>query len=220
MVTAGIYARISSDPDGTRLGVERQIADCEALAARLGWTVSDQYIDNDLSAWSGKARPEYQRMVDDLKNREIDAVLVWHPDRLTRHPKEVEELIALVEGIGDVRVETVTAGDYDLSTSAGRSVARIVGEMRMPPMARLVQLGNPQIRERVATQATTHPTEEPPDIRTQRPRVVLTFTAVGQGVETVEAVRSAIPSHLRPSPTGRLIDRAFRVVLPTIAAAV
>jgi len=127
MVTAGIYARISSDPDGTRLGVERQIADCEALAARLGWTVADQYIDNDISAWSGKARPEYQRMVDDLKNREIDAVLVWHPDRLTRHPRELEELIALVEGIGDVRIETVTAGDYDLSTSAGRSVARIVG---------------------------------------------------------------------------------------------
>jgi DNA invertase Pin-like site-specific DNA recombinase len=127
MVTAGIYARISSDPDGTRLGVERQIADCEALAARLGWAVADQYIDNDISAWSGKARPEYERMVDDLKNREIDAIVVWHPDRLTRHPRELEELIALVEGIGDVRIETVTAGDYDLSTSAGRSVARIVG---------------------------------------------------------------------------------------------
>ncbi|MBU1227207.1 MAG: recombinase family protein [Actinobacteria bacterium] len=127
MVSAGIYARISSDPDGTRLGVERQITDCEALASRLGWTVAEQYVDNDISAWSGKDRPEYRRMVDDLKNRGIDAIVVWHPDRLTRHPREFEELIALVEGIGDVRIETVTAGDYDLSTSAGRSVARIVG---------------------------------------------------------------------------------------------
>lgn len=127
MVTAGIYARISSDPDGTRLGVERQITDCEALAARLGWTVADVYVDNDISAWTGSARPEYQRMVDDLKNREISGILTWHPDRLTRHPRELEELIALVEGIGGVQIETVTAGDYDLSTSAGRSVARIVG---------------------------------------------------------------------------------------------
>ena len=124
MVSAGIYARISSDPDGTRLGVERQITDCEALATRLGWTVADQFVDNDISAWSGSPRPEYRRMLDDLKNRVIDGIVVWHPDRLTRHPRELEELIALVEDLGDVRIETVTAGDYDLSTSAGRTKVR------------------------------------------------------------------------------------------------
>jgi len=127
MVVAGIYARISSDPEGTHLGVERQITDCEALAARLGWSVADVYVDNDISAWSGKARPDYLRLLDDLKNQVINGIVVWHPDRLTRHPRELEELISLVEDRGDVRIETVTAGDYDLSTSAGRSVARIVG---------------------------------------------------------------------------------------------
>jgi DNA invertase Pin-like site-specific DNA recombinase len=126
-MAAGIYARISSDPDGTRLGVQRQIDDCEALAERLGWTVTDQYIDNDVSAWSGKKRPQYQRMLDDIKNGVIDGIVVWHPDRLHRHPKELEELIDLVEGVGNIRIETVTAGDFDLSTSAGRSIARIVG---------------------------------------------------------------------------------------------
>jgi len=126
-MAAGIYARISSDPDGTRLGVRRQIDDCEALAERLGWTVTDQYIDNDVSAWSGKKRPQYQRMLDDIKNGLIDGIVVWHPDRLHRHPKELEELIDLVEGVGNIRIETVTAGDFDLSTSAGRSIARIVG---------------------------------------------------------------------------------------------
>jgi len=127
MVAAGIYARISSDPDGSRLGVERQIADCEALAARLGWSVVEVYVDNDVSAWSGSPRPEYRRMLDDVKNLVIDGIVVWHPDRLHRHPRELEELIALVEDVGNVRIETVTAGDFDLSTSAGRSIARIVG---------------------------------------------------------------------------------------------
>jgi DNA invertase Pin-like site-specific DNA recombinase len=127
MVAAGIYARISSDPDGTRLGVKRQIEDCQALAERLGWTVTDTYSDNDVSAWSGKQRPEYQRMLDDIKNGVIEGILVWHPDRLHRHPRELEELIDLVESTAGVQIETVTAGDYDLSTSAGRSVARIVG---------------------------------------------------------------------------------------------
>ncbi|MDT5019003.1 MAG: site-specific recombinase [Mycobacterium sp.] len=44
MPTAGIYTRISSDRDGQQLGVRRQVADCEALAARKGWTVSERYV--------------------------------------------------------------------------------------------------------------------------------------------------------------------------------
>lgn len=103
------------------------MADCEALAAHLGWVVAERYVDNVVSAWSGRTRPQYRRMLDDIKNRVINGVVVWHPDRLHRHPRELEELIALVENVGNVRIETVTAGDFDLSTSAGRSIARIVG---------------------------------------------------------------------------------------------
>jgi site-specific DNA recombinase len=33
---AAIYARISSDQDGTSLGVQRQLEDCRKLAADLG----------------------------------------------------------------------------------------------------------------------------------------------------------------------------------------
>lgn len=127
MRQVGVYARISSDPDGTRLGVERQVADCRALTERLGWSVGDEYVDNDVSAWSGETRREYRRLLDDLKNRVITGVVVWHADRLHRHPAELEEFIALIEGIGDVAVETVTAGDLDLSTPTGRTVARILG---------------------------------------------------------------------------------------------
>src|SRR5438132_12855032 len=58
--TAAIYARISHDPSGERLGVKRQEADCCEEAARRGWTVADVYVDDDLSAYSArKPRPEY-----------------------------------------------------------------------------------------------------------------------------------------------------------------
>ncbi|MBI3750551.1 MAG: recombinase family protein [Chloroflexi bacterium] len=90
---AGIYARISNDPEGDRLGVSRQIADCRAEAERRGWPVADLYVDDDKSAWSGKVRPEYRRLLDDITGHRIDAVLFWHPDRLTRRPIEMEEFI-------------------------------------------------------------------------------------------------------------------------------
>ncbi len=57
VVRAGIYTRISWDPDGQRAGVERQRADCEALCADRGWEIAHYFEDNDLSAYSGKRRP-------------------------------------------------------------------------------------------------------------------------------------------------------------------
>jgi hypothetical protein len=42
---AAIYARISSDPDGTRMAITRQIDDCRAFAQRRRWQVADVYVD-------------------------------------------------------------------------------------------------------------------------------------------------------------------------------
>lgn len=53
---AAIYARISDDRTGTRLGVERQLADCRRLAAERGWNVAQEYVDNDRSAFRGATR--------------------------------------------------------------------------------------------------------------------------------------------------------------------
>ncbi|MFH1330857.1 MAG: recombinase family protein [Actinomycetota bacterium] len=124
---ACVYARISSDPDGTRLGVERQIADCGALAAGLGWPVAEVYVDNDVSAWSGRNRPEYRRMLEDLKHGTRDAVLVWQLDRLHRHPRELEEFFDLVAAAGIAENLATVTGEHDLSTGEGRLMARIVG---------------------------------------------------------------------------------------------
>ena len=57
MVATVVYCRISRDREGSHLGVKRQEDDCVALAGRLGWQVVDVIIDNDRSAYSGRARP-------------------------------------------------------------------------------------------------------------------------------------------------------------------
>lgn len=123
---AGIYCRISEDRTGQGLGVARQEADCRAWADRHGWTVAEVYCDDDISAYSGKRRPAYHRLLDDIAAGRRDGLIVWHPDRLHRSPAELETFIDVVERTG-IAVGTVTAGDLDLATATGRMTARIVG---------------------------------------------------------------------------------------------
>ena len=125
-VLAGIYTRISWDPEGQRAGVERQRVDCEALCVRRGWEVAQYFEDNDASAYSGKPRRAYERMLSAIDEGAIGAIVTWHNDRLHRSPRELEAFIDLMERSG-VRVAVVTGGDYDLTTPEGRFTARIVG---------------------------------------------------------------------------------------------
>lgn len=121
----GIYCRISQDRAGAGLGVGRQEEDCRALAERRGWHVVDVYKDNDVSAYSGSPRPEWQRLLADIKSGVIDAVACWHVDRLTRSPRELEDVIDLADRQG-VELATVT-GEIDLATPTGRMIARMLG---------------------------------------------------------------------------------------------
>jgi site-specific DNA recombinase len=125
VIRAGIYARISSDREGDNLAVTRQLADCEALAERKGWSVVERYVDSDISAYSGKLRPEYRRMLEDIEIEAIDAVLVYHADRLHRHPRELEDFIDLCSRTGTCMA--TVSGDIDLSTHEGQLIARITG---------------------------------------------------------------------------------------------
>ena len=122
--SVAIYARISADVEGTGLGVARQLEDCRKLAADRGWPIGDEYVDNDVSAYSGKPRREYARMLADLTSGARDAVIVYNLDRLHRRPVELEEFVTLCESSGVRDVATVTA-DIDLGNDDGLFMARI-----------------------------------------------------------------------------------------------
>jgi hypothetical protein len=59
-MAAAIYARISSDPDGTKPGGGRQLEDCRKLAAERGRPMADDYVDNDggVGGGGGAGRPD------------------------------------------------------------------------------------------------------------------------------------------------------------------
>ena len=123
-----IYTRISADQTGECLGVQRQLDDCLALADRLVWQVVTRYDDNDLSAFNGKTRPGFEAMLAAMTNREFEALICWHPDRLYRSMRDLERIIEIAD-TNRVQIRTVNGGDLDLSNSSGRMMARILGSV-------------------------------------------------------------------------------------------
>lgn len=123
---AAIYARISSDQDGTRLGVERQLKDCRKLAGELGWEVVDEYVDNDISAYSGKHRPDYERLLADIESGMVDALVCYHADRLTRRPIELERFVEVAARAGLVGVRFVSGGEFDVTNGDGLLMLRLL----------------------------------------------------------------------------------------------
>ena len=123
-MNAIIYVRISHDKDKdheaeARKGVKRQRKDCLALADRLGYTVEHVYEDNDLSAFAGKERPAWEAACDRIRAGDVDAMITWAGDRLTRNLREGLDLVDLFSDT-DIPIYSVTSGRFDLSTPEGR----------------------------------------------------------------------------------------------------
>ncbi len=67
-------------------------------------------------------------MLDAVRGGLVDGIVAWHPDRLHRSPRELEDFLTLVEQ-HRLTIETVRAGAWDLSTPSGRMTARILGSV-------------------------------------------------------------------------------------------
>lgn len=98
-----IYARLSRGDDASA-SVPEQVRRCQAEAERLGYgPVPDELIfrdENNSASKPGGKRPAYDQFVKAVKSGRVNAVLVRETSRLYRKPRELEDLIDLVEGTG------------------------------------------------------------------------------------------------------------------------
>lgn len=82
------------------MGVARQERECRALAKQRGLRVVGVYTDNDISAYSGRKREHYQRLLRDIEAERVDVVLAWHTDRLHRRLRDLLDYTDLVHRRG------------------------------------------------------------------------------------------------------------------------
>lgn len=124
---AAEYLRLSRDPEGSGLGVDRQQPPIRALCERLGLEVVGSYVDNHLSAsrFATRRRPRWDELVAAVRAGEVDTIVAYSNSRLTRRPREYEDVIDLVEQTG-VEIRTVVSGAVDLSTADGRMIGRML----------------------------------------------------------------------------------------------
>jgi site-specific DNA recombinase len=116
--------------------------DIKDRADRLSWQLAKFYIENDRSAYrkkkitlpSGKVvwrvvRPEFRQMLQDLFMGVIDGIIVYDQDRLLRQPRDLEDLIDIVEAVQ--RPVTGITSSINLMTSEGRATARVMAAMAL-----------------------------------------------------------------------------------------
>lgn len=124
----GIYCRISEDPREKEAGVKRQEKDGRKLCAlRDGWEVADVYVDNDISALKGDYRPEYERLLNDVRSGKVTHIVCYMLSRLWRNRRERAQAIELFARMR-VSITATKGGEIDLTSAAGRAFAGLIGE--------------------------------------------------------------------------------------------
>ncbi len=123
-MNAVIYSRVSTEEQSQNgSSLEMQETRCAAFAASKGWTVTETIRDGGFSA-KDLNRPGMQRVLQLVKQRTVEAVLILKLDRLTRSVSDLGNLLALFD-----RKKVALAGPevvFDTSTSAGRLIANLL----------------------------------------------------------------------------------------------
>ncbi|WP_367147247.1 recombinase family protein [Microbacterium proteolyticum] len=117
-----MYLRISANRTSEHASIQQQRDDCTALAARLGYIRTVEFVDEAVSAYGERTRPGYQQLLQRIAVAPA-TVVVWHLDRLYRRPNELEQLLDLLD-TSQVRIEAVQGGSFDLNRHEGRLFAR------------------------------------------------------------------------------------------------
>ena len=115
--------------------MSRQLADCADLIGGRGWSAVGQFVDNDVSAFSGSKRPSFERLVALVRAGQVDVIVAYHVDRLYRRLRDLVPLLEACEKYGTT-IATVKAGELDLGTAAGRMIASILGSVSEGESAR------------------------------------------------------------------------------------
>lgn len=123
---AAIYIRVSTlDQAREGYSLAAQKKTLEDWCAANGYSVFHIYEDAGISGKDIQHRPAMIKMLEDIKNSNIDLVLVWALSRLTRSVSDLYDMYNIIQKYGcDIRSYTEP---FDTTTPIGRAMMGICG---------------------------------------------------------------------------------------------
>ena len=125
MKNAAIYCRVSTEDqvrEGYSLG--EQLDKLKDLCKFRNYKVYGVYEDAGISAKDMDHRPEFKKMLEDVKNKKVNVIVSYKLDRLTRSVRDLETLISELEKY-DCSLECAM-DDINTSTANGRFFVRML----------------------------------------------------------------------------------------------
>ena len=128
-VRCAIYTRVSTehglDQEFNSLDAQYDAASAYIKSqAHAGWTlIRSRYDDGGYSGGSTD-RPDLQRLLDDIRARKLDVIVVYKVDRLTRSLADFAKLVELFDSHG-VSFVSVTQ-QFNTTTSMGRLTLNVL----------------------------------------------------------------------------------------------
>jgi DNA invertase Pin-like site-specific DNA recombinase len=128
-VRCAIYTRVSSDSgleqDFNSLDAQHEASQAYIKSqAHAGWTlIRTRYDDGGYSGGSTE-RPALQRLLEDVKARKVDIIVVYKVDRLTRSLADFAKLVELFDAHGASFVSVTQ--QFNTTTSMGRLTLNVL----------------------------------------------------------------------------------------------
>ena len=121
----GLYLRVSTE-DQAREGfsLSEQKERLEAFCKFKGYTIKDYYEDAGISAKTGNYRPEFDRLMKDIKEGVINTIVALKLDRISRSIYDWENIMTTLE---KHNADLVCVNDEVNTTNAnGKMISRIM----------------------------------------------------------------------------------------------
>jgi site-specific DNA recombinase len=128
-VRCAIYTRVSTDH-----GLDQEFNSLDAQydaasayiksQAHAGWTLNRSRYDDGGFSGGSTDRPDLQKLLDDIRARKIDVIVVYKVDRLTRSLADFAKLVELFDAHG-VSFVSVTQ-QFNTTTSMGRLTLNVL----------------------------------------------------------------------------------------------
>lgn len=142
----GIYLRVSTEEQAREgFSIHAQKEKLTSYANINDWDIYDFYIDDGISGKNITDRPSINRLIEDVKSGNVNNVLIYKLDRLTRSVKDLINLIELFEE-NNCSFNSVTE-KLDTSNAVGRMFIKIIGifaEFERENLAERVSFGYEQ----------------------------------------------------------------------------